>query len=1470
MKNLYTFKTSNFRLILQLVLGVLLSLSASYHSYSQVKVDFDPRASVYTPNKTIYNVKGDFTMIGNTNLTLVNYDDDENNGGNDMKYVDVDNDPNTLNSSSATLQLSEENGANPECSNIVYAGLYWTGRAGSSNTFTVTKNVPTGNTTTQQTTSSESIFDNDNIPHTNYSLDISSSNGTYTFTFTSSGSGNKVAFIYRTSGSNKTVKVSINDGPEQNVSMSSVSDYNAYFTTPYQIFSDSNYTLKVSRLRLQNADRAYVDITYNETVPETIQVTKTYNKHKISIKGPNATSYTQLTAADNEIYYPSGVDDNMYSAYTEVTDYVRANGLGNYFVADIALKEGDPDGTGYYGGWGMVVVYENSKMKWRDVTVFDGHAYVVSTNNNAYTIDVNGFNATQSGPVNVKLGMMAGEGDVAFTGDNFQIEKRNSGTYSTLAPTSDYTNNFFHSAIETGGNPRNPMLKNNTGMDISMFNLNNADKSLIDNNQNSTSFRYYTDGDTYAIFNVTFSVDAYIPESEGLLSVSNIAGNTPTGGQLVAQPGDQIEYGLEIRNKGTEAIQNAKLVIPIPFTSEFVAGSITYGEYHNLFNATAPYYDANEGATGAIVWDIAYLPLNSADINMLLADIHFKLKTTEDCAILVNNNCAPKIVILGGNISGTGVVSGIHYNLPLIQGYQENGICQGEPNTDPIEIDIDSEQYILEHCTGVSIQRDFFYCSFEGNTIPVSEVEAQFPPGSLFYDSYPVTASTIQYTDSNPFPATLGVSTYYAIPPGNTTCNYIFTIEVNAITSSPQVDNVSYCLNETASPLTAQTTNPNYTLLYYTDNNPDTVGQTSLIPDTSVAGVFTYYVAEGPTNGCVNTDRTPITVTVYDTLTITLNNKEGNLCPNATDGSIDISVSGGSGSYTYDWDNNGLQDPDSDPEDLTNLANGTYTVIVSDANSNCTATATFNIITLDTTAPTITAPNGITVNGCTTNDITNGNLTALAYNETTTTISESEFLAEGGTFSEDNVASITYSDSSTGTCPIIVTRTYTITDSCGQNAQSSQTITIANTTPPTISAPANTTVECNESTEPAATGTATGNDSCGSVTITYTDATTAACGNTQTITRTWTATDDCGNTASAEQTISVVDTTAPSISAPANTTVECNESTEPAATGTATGSDSCGSVTITYTDATIAACGNTQTITRTWTATDDCGNTASAEQTISVVDTTAPSIDVQATNISVECDGQGNTGAIEAWLNSNGGASASDSCSTNLTWTNNYNGAASDCTNSIEVTFTVTDECGNSAITTASYAIQDTTAPEITQASNLTVECDGNGNLTQLQTWLDNHGGATATDDCSSVTWSNNFNGLTDGCGNTGNAEVTFTATDGCGNTSTTTATFTIIDTNSPPITRPADDITVECDGNGNLAELQAWLDNHGGATAFDTCSEITWTNNFNGLTTTCGNTASATVLFTVTDECGLSSSSSGVFTIIDTTAPTF
>ena len=68
-------------------------------------------------------------------------------------------------------------------------------------------------------------------------------------------------------------------------------------------------------------------------------------------------------------------------------------------------------------------------------------------------------------------------------------------------------------------------------------------------------------------------------------------------------------------------------------------------------------------------------------------------------------------------------------------------------------------------------------------------------------------------------------------------------------------------------------------------------------------------------------------------------------------------------------------------------------------------------------------------------------------------------------------------------------------------------------------------------------------------------------------------------------------------------------------------------------------------------------------------------------------------------------------------------------------------------------------------------------------------------------------------------------------NTSETTATFTIQDTQAPTIDTPASDLTVQCDGSGNTADLQAWLaSNGGGIASSDVCSDVTWSNNFSAL----------------------------------------
>ncbi|WP_186826826.1 hypothetical protein, partial [Seonamhaeicola algicola] len=72
------------------------------------------------------------------------------------------------------------------------------------------------------------------------------------------------------------------------------------------------------------------------------------------------------------------------------------------------------------------------------------------------------------------------------------------------------------------------------------------------------------------------------------------------------------------------------------------------------------------------------------------------------------------------------------------------------------------------------------------------------------------------------------------------------------------------------------------------------------------------------------------------------------------------------------------------------------------------------------------------------------------------------------------------------------------------------------------------------------------------------------------------------------------------------------------------------------------------------------------------------------------------------------------------------------------------------------------TAPVIdnTNTENIEIECGVGNTTTTLQDWLDNNAGATASDNCGNVTWSNNY-GADDSvqCDN-GAVTVTFTATD--------------------------------------------------------------------------------------------------------------
>uniref|UniRef100_UPI0035160174 HYR-like domain-containing protein n=1 Tax=uncultured Winogradskyella sp. TaxID=395353 RepID=UPI0035160174 len=434
-----------------------------------------------------------------------------------------------------------------------------------------------------------------------------------------------------------------------------------------------------------------------------------------------------------------------------------------------------------------------------------------------------------------------------------------------------------------------------------------------------------------------------------------------------------------------------------------------------------------------------------------------------------------------------------------------------------------------------------------------------------------------------------------------------------------------------------------------------------------------------------------------------------------------------------------------------------------------------------------------------------------------------------------------------------ITVIFTATDECGNASTTTATYSIIDTVAPVITVPADVTIECTEDESPANTGTATATDDCTTPVVTFSDSEVTACGNTKTITRTWTATDACGNSVSQDQIIIVEDTTPPTISVPADVTIECTEDESSANTGVATGADTCGTVTVTESDVETVACGNTKTIVRTWTVTDECGNSTSADQTITVVDTTPPTIDNTNTDdIVIQC-GVTPDGTLEAWLADNAGATANDTCGT-VTWTNDYGADTDvDCANgAITVTFTATDECGNASTTTATYSIIDTVAPVITVPADVTIECTEDESPA-------NTGTATATDDCTTpvVTFSDSE---VTACGNTKTITRTWTATDACGNSVSQDQIITVEDTTPPTISVPTD-VTIECTEDESSA-------NTGVATGADTCGTVTISES-DVETAACGNTKTIVRTWTVTDECGNSTSADQTITVVDTTAPT-
>ena len=319
----------------------------------------------------------------------------------------------------------------------------------------------------------------------------------------------------------------------------------------------------------------------------------------------------------------------------------------------------------------------------------------------------------------------------------------------------------------------------------------------------------------------------------------------------------------------------------------------------------------------------------------------------------------------------------------------------------------------------------------------------------------------------------------------------------------------------------------------------------------------------------------------------------------------------------------------------------------------------------------------------------------LAYSETPVTISASQYSAEGGSVTDNCTnLNITYVDTKSGTCPTVVTRTFTATDACENNSSISQTITIDDNTPPTFTRPNDITIyrdaNCNYDASTSATGDVTdAADNCGVGQATYADDVDDSNPCEVIITRTWSLVDNCGNAAADQvQTITVEDNTPPTFTRPNDITIyrdaNCNYDASTSATGDVTdAADNCGVGQATYADDVDDSNPCEVIITRTWSLVDNCGNAAAdQEQIIYILDNTAPTITPPADVTTVTNDGCTATGVDL------GTPVVDDNCTAtgDLTVTNDAPTAFPYGQTTV-VTWEVTDGCGNTATATQNVTV---------------------------------------------------------------------------------------------------------------------------------------------------------------------------------------
>lgn len=290
----------------------------------------------------------------------------------------------------------------------------------------------------------------------------------------------------------------------------------------------------------------------------------------IKIRKGTSGAYQEFAAAQfNRLVTNPGLSNefSQYQAYIDITELVKLQGAGTYTVGNGAFSTGTSDNYGNYGGWSIVIVYENPASDYNSVRVYDGFKQVYAGNTAiSSTVIVTGLNlpATPIVSTDARLGIVAWDGDARFAGESLRI------------------NNILYSdAVNPIDNPWNGTITNN-GIHVTSKNPNYTDQMALDIDQTDVGIGYGilpnaksvtlelgTTQDQFFCGIITFVAKMKAPPVLKLIKTVTDASNSGT-----AEAGEVLTYKLTGTNISLSNVNSIVLTDSIPATMTYVPNTL--------------------------------------------------------------------------------------------------------------------------------------------------------------------------------------------------------------------------------------------------------------------------------------------------------------------------------------------------------------------------------------------------------------------------------------------------------------------------------------------------------------------------------------------------------------------------------------------------------------------------------------------------------------------------------------------------------------------------------------------------------------------------------------------------------------------------------------------------------------------------------------------------------------------------------